>query len=289
MPVVVRGLMLVVLLALGGCTSLLFYPEPGLPITPERAGIAYKDVALQAADGTRLHAWWLPVPDGTPVKGTVLYLHGNGGNLAWHLGGTYWLPEQGYQVLMLDYRGYGLSEGAPSLPAVYQDIEVAVQWLVDRDPARETPMLLLAQSLGGALAVRYLRDHPQTPFDAVVLDGTPASFQGVARHLLAGAWLTWPLQWPLSWVVSDRFSAIDAVAGLPLRPLLIFHSRDDQVVPFTNGLQLYRAAQVPRRFIVTSGVHVHTFNDARWRQALLEFFAHPQAFVAQVPRLNSAD
>ena len=95
---------LCLLLTLNGCSSLLFYPEPGLPFTPEKAHLAYRDVTLTTADGVKLHAWWLPAKPGVPLKGTVLHLHGNGGNLAWHLGGSWWLPEQGYQVLLLDYR-----------------------------------------------------------------------------------------------------------------------------------------------------------------------------------------
>lgn len=92
------------LLGLGGCSSLLFYPEPGQAFTPLRAKLDYRDVHLTTADGVRLHGWWLPAKAGVAVKGTVLHLHGNGGNLPGHLGGSYWLPEQGYQVLMIDYR-----------------------------------------------------------------------------------------------------------------------------------------------------------------------------------------
>ncbi len=66
--------------------AVLFYPEPGSPITPARAGLEYRDVELRAADGTRLHAWWLPAKAGLKVRGTILHLHGNGGDLAWHLG-----------------------------------------------------------------------------------------------------------------------------------------------------------------------------------------------------------
>ncbi|MBD9461403.1 alpha/beta hydrolase, partial [Pseudomonas sp. PDM05] len=102
---------------------------------PPKAHLQYRDVTLTTADGVRLHAWWLPAKAGVPLKGTVLHLHGNGGNLAWHLGGSWWLPEQGYQVLLLDYRGYGLSEGKPSLPAVYQDLDAAFSWI---DTAAET-------------------------------------------------------------------------------------------------------------------------------------------------------
>lgn len=76
----------VLLLGLSGCSSLLFYPEPGQPFTPERAKLEYRDVTLTTADGLRLHGWWLPAKAGVEVKGTVLHLHGNGGNLAGHLG-----------------------------------------------------------------------------------------------------------------------------------------------------------------------------------------------------------
>lgn len=74
------------LLSLGGCSSLLFYPERGQAFTPERAKLEYRDVTLTTADGIRLHGWWLPAKAGVEVKGTVLHLHGNGGNLPGHLG-----------------------------------------------------------------------------------------------------------------------------------------------------------------------------------------------------------
>lgn len=75
-----------VLLGLGGCSSLLFYPERGQAFTPERARLDYRDVTLVTSDGLRLHGWWLPAKAGVEVKGTVLHLHGNGGNLPGHLG-----------------------------------------------------------------------------------------------------------------------------------------------------------------------------------------------------------
>ena len=270
---------------LSGCSGLLFYPEPGLPFTPARAELAYRDIHLSAADGTRLHAWWLPAKPGVAVKGTVLHLHGNGGNLAWHLGGSYWLPAQGYQVLMLDYRGYGLSEGKPSLPAVYQDIDAAFAWLEQAPEVQGKPLILLGQSLGGALAVHYLSEHPQrrAALHALALDGVPASYRGVARHALSRSWLTWPLQVPLSWLIPDGDSAIHGVAALAGLPLLIYHSLDDEVVPFANGRLLYQAARPPRAFQATRGQHVQTFAEPAWRQLLLDFVSAPQAFVERRP------
>lgn len=277
-------LLLVGLLALlGGCSGLLFYPEPGLPFTPERAGLAYRDIPLSAADGTRLHAWWLPTSAGVPLKGTVLHLHGNGGNLAWHLGGSYWLPEQGYQVLMLDYRGYGLSAGKPRLPAVYEDIEAAFDWLEQAPEVRGAPLLVLGQSLGGALAVHYLSTRPErrASVQGLVLDGAPASYREVARHALASSWLTWPLQVPLSWLVPDADSAIAGIAALEGLPLLIYHSLDDTVVPLSNGRRLYQAARPPRALQLTRGPHVQTFAEPAWRHSLLCFLRDPRAFTEQ--------
>lgn len=287
------SLRLVVLLLaslwLSGCSGLLFYPEPGLPITPERAGLEYRDIELHAADGTRLHAWWLPAKAGLKVRGTILHLHGNGGNLAWHLGAVHWLPEQGYQVLMLDYRGYGLSAGKPRLPEVYQDIDAAFTWLEQAPAVQGKPLTLLGQSLGGALAVHYLAQHAERRerLQGLVLDGVPARYRDVARDVLSQSWLTWPLQVPLSWLVPDSDSAIDSIAQLEPLPLLIFHSLDDKVVAFSNGDRLHRVARSPRRFIETRGGHVQTFAEEAWRQALLAFLHDPQGVVdSSIPSVS---
>lgn len=272
-------------LLLGGCSELLFYPTPGLPFTPERADLAYRDIHLRAEDGTRLHGWWLPAKDGVAVQGTVLHLHGNGGNLATHLGGSWWLPEQGYQVLMLDYRGYGLSEGSPSLPAVYQDIEAAFSWLAAAPETQGRPLFVLGQSLGGALAAHYLAGHPaqRQRLAALVLDGVPASYRDIARHTLGNAWLTWPLQVPLSWLIPDGDSAIHAMPHLQGLPLLLYHSLDDDIVPLSNGLRLYQAAPPPRWFQPTRGGHVQTFADPAWRQMMLLFMGDPHGFTGLRP------
>lgn len=278
------------MLGLSGCSSLLFFPEPGLPFTPQKAKLEFRDVTLTAADGTRLHGWWIPVKPGVQVKGTVLHLHGNGGNLAWHLGGSYWLPEQGYQVLMIDYRGYGLSQGKPSLPAVYQDIEAAMDWLDNAPQVQGKPLVLLGQSLGGAMAIHYLAAHPEQRqrFSALVFDGVPASYREVGRFALSTSWLTWPLQVPLSWLVPDGDSAIRSIERLDTPPKLFFHSIDDDLVPMDSGIRLYQHAPPPRVLQLTRGGHVQTFADPTWRQVMLRFLDDPSHFdglrrLAEVP------
>lgn len=286
-----RGLCLAAGMALlGGCSSLLFYPEPGQPFTPERAGIAWQPLTLITADGLRLNAWWLPAKAGVPVKGTVLHLHGNGGNLPGHLGGSYWLPEQGYQVLMVDYRGYGLSEGTPSLPAVYEDIAAAMAWLERAPAVQGKPLYLLGQSLGGAMGIHYLVQHPEQRqrFTALIFDGVPASYRDIGRYALGNSWLTWPLQVPLAWFVPDGDSAIRSIERLDSPPKLFFHSIDDTLIPLENGIRLYQHAPPPRVLQLTRGGHVQTFADPSWRQVMLRFMDDPTHFnglrrLAEVP------
>ncbi|MEO6679449.1 MAG: alpha/beta hydrolase [Pseudomonas sp.] len=268
------------LLTLGGCSSLLFYPEPGQPFTPDKAKLEFRDVTLTTADGLKLHGWWLPVAKGVEVKGTVLHLHGNGGNLSYHLGGSWWLPKEGYQVLLVDYRGYGLSEGKPSLPEIYQDIDAAFKWLDQAPEVKGKPLIVLGQSLGGSMAVHYLVQHPerQPQIKALVLDGAPASYRDVGRFALTNSWLTWPLQVPLSWLVPDGDSAINSMAQLKGVPKLIYHSIDDNLVPLSNGIRLYQAAPPPRVLQLTRGGHVQTFADPIWRQVMLRYLEDPQHF-----------
>lgn len=287
---------LLLLLCLTGCSELLFYPERDVPLTPDKAHIAWRDVTLTAADGTQLNAWFLPAKEGVPVKGTVLHLHGNGGNMAWHLSGSWWLPEQGYQVLLLDYRGYGHSQGDPSLPAVYQDIDAAFDWLNKAPEVQGKPLVVLGQSIGGALGVHYLAEHPQqrSRVKALVLDGTPASYREVARYTLGTSWLTWAFKRPLSWVIPDSDSAINGIAQLKGTPMLLFQSLDDSQVPLHNGISLYQAAPPPRVLQLTRGPHVQTFGDPTWREVMVRYLDDPLHFnglrrLAEIPNYPDPD
>jgi fermentation-respiration switch protein FrsA (DUF1100 family) len=264
---------------LSGCDSWLFYPERELLLTPQVAGLEFADVLIIAADGTRLHAWWLPVTAGVAVRGTVLHLHGNGGNISSHLGGSWWLPAQGYQVLLLDYRGYGRSQGEASLAGAYQDIDASFAWLAQAPQVQGKPLIVLGQSLGGAMGVHYLAAHPaqRSQLKALVLDGVPASYADMAQYTLAGFWLTWPLQVPLSWLMPERDSAIYAMPQLAGLPTLLYQSIDDEVVPLSNGVRLYQAARPPRVLQLTRGGHVQTFAEPFWRELLLRYLLDPQA------------
>ena len=111
-------LLLILLCSLSGCQGLLFYPSKEMVRTPADVELAYDDIYLKSLDGTKLNAWFLTVKEDVEIKGTVYFLHGNAQNISQHLASVYWLPEHGYQVFLLDYRGYGNSAGTPLLADV---------------------------------------------------------------------------------------------------------------------------------------------------------------------------
>jgi hypothetical protein len=123
--------------ALGGCSGLIFQPMRELVLTPDEIGLDYRDVHLEAEDGVRLHGWFLPAEP--PRRGSVLFLHGNAQNISTHIASVAWLPAEGFDVLLVDYRGYGLSGGSPSLAGLHLDFEAALEALLERpdtDPDR---------------------------------------------------------------------------------------------------------------------------------------------------------
>ena len=171
----VAGLGVLLLLLLPGCADGLFY-RPGSDRIPAVAelGFAAEDVTFTAGDGTVLHGWWLPA-NGTHA-GTVVYCHGNTGNLARHVGWVSWLPAQGYDVLVFDYRGYGNSAGEPSRSGTVADAIAAIDFALARDPERT---VVYGHSLGGAIALCAVAARPAVC--GVVAEGTFPSYREVAR------------------------------------------------------------------------------------------------------------
>ncbi|MDX9741436.1 MAG: alpha/beta fold hydrolase [Gammaproteobacteria bacterium] len=260
--------LLVMATVLAGCGRVFFYPQRILPFTPEAADLVWEDVWLRAADGVALHAWYLPAEGET--RGTVLYLHGNGGNVATQLPAVYWLPARGYAVLMPDYRGYGRSQGSVSIEGAMRDVQAALAWLAGEERARTQGVVVLGQSLGGALAVQALvRAEQLPPLRGVVLDSSFASFRRIAREKLDQFWLTWPLQWPLAMTIPDRHSPVRAIAALSPVPVLIIHGAKDPIVPFEHGAALYRAAREPRELwrIPLDG-HIAAFTREEYRERM---------------------
>lgn len=265
-----RLLFIVVLLpALTACSNLVFVPDKRIYGTPDRLGLTYQDIFFDSADGTRLHGWFLPAKDN--AKGTVLHLHGNAENISTHIFSVAWLPDEGFNVLLFDYRGYGRSEGEPSLQGVHQDFDAALHWLLDKQGAG--PVIVFGQSIGGAIAIYGVaHSDARESIDALVVESAPSSYREIAREKLAGFFLTWPFQWPLSLTISDEYSPIHAIKDIEDLPLLLIHGNRDKIVPIHHGRRLYQAANPPKDFwLVDDGGHIQAFAREQYRRRFIDY------------------
>jgi len=240
-------------------------------LTPGTLGLKYEDVNLTAPEGIRLHGWFL-LAQGEP-RGTVFFLHGNAQNISTHIYSVAWLPESGYQVFLLDYRGYGLSEGSPGLPEVLTDVAAGFQWLLNEPRATKRSLFLLGQSLGANLGAYFAGANPEVRhrLSAIVLDAPFASYREITREKLAQFPITWPLQYPLSRLMPDDYSPIKNIAELSPVPLLIICSETDKIVPAHHSIALFEAAGEPKALWLTKGRHIATFGQEKNRQRLLSF------------------
>ena len=268
-----RRLLLIVMLAAGllGCNGMFFFPYRGQMLSPDQLGLKYEDVDFPADDGTRLHAWFLPASG--KALGTILFLHGNAENISTHIMSVRWLPAQGFNVFLLDYRGYGASEGEPSVEGVQEDVNAAMRTLLSRRDVNSDRIVVFGQSLGGSIAVYNVAHSPyRRHIRALVVESAFASYRAIAREKLAAFWLTWPLQYPLSWTVSDEFSPSTAVAGVSPIPLLIIHGDQDPIVPVDHGKRLFELAQEPKQlWIVSGGGHIQAFQHQSYRDRFVNY------------------
>lgn len=256
-----------------GCTSLFFFPDKQVYVTPDRLELSYTDEWIETPDGETLHAWWLPAEG--EARGHVYFLHGNAQNISSHILNVSWLPEAGYNVLLLDYRGYGQSTGAPDLEGALHDAETGLRWLGQIKAKEDESIYLLGQSLGGALAINlaseWVTRNERPSLTAVIADSTFSGFRAIAQEKLGNFWLTWPFQVPLSWTVTDDYEPVERIDQISPVPIMVIHSVRDGIIPINHGVDLYEAAKDPKTFLRTDMPHAGTFMLTEYQQAALRF------------------
>ncbi|MGH9630136.1 MAG: alpha/beta hydrolase [Bryobacteraceae bacterium] len=216
-----------------------------------------QDVWLHASDGMRLHAWWIEKQD-APLA--TLHLHGNGGNITHRSLPARQIAEAGSSVLLLDYRGYGKSDGRPAEAGLYQDADAAYEHLISQGYPPER-IIVHGESLGTAIAVDLAA---RKPCAGVVLEAPFPSVKAVAARVL-------PLVGPLLISGFDSQSKIGKVDA----PLLFVHGTADQVISYDLGKQLYDAAPEPKELLtVEGGDHndLHIFAGTKYKETLRQFY-----------------
>ncbi len=243
-------------------------PSRTLTATPASVGLDFEEVTLETVDGVRLHGWHVPA---RAARGTLLFFHGNAGNISHRLDSLALFHELDLDVLIIDYRGYGRSTGQPSEAGTYDDAEAAWRHLTAGrgiDPRR---IVVFGRSLGGAVGARLAARH--RPGTLIVESGFTS-----APELAAEVYPFLPAR---------RLTRFEYATERALRsvecPVLIAHSRDDEIIPYRHGRRLFEAAHEPKRFLEMSGGHNEGFlvSGARYRDGLRAFIeAHLPAAPA---------
>lgn len=270
MKTVLRLLCVGMLPLIAGCSGLFFYPVEPWAQNPANQGLDYEDVVLIHEDGLRIHGWWLPAR-GRP-KGTVFFLHGNAENISTHLMNVAWLPSRGYQVFLVDYRGYGLSEGEAKLPGAFRDIQLGLDWLQASGRLGNAPLIVFGQSLGAAMGIKVMAEKEnRKAADCLMFESVFSGYPQITRSIMSQSWLLWPFQWPVAAAMPDDWNPIDHVAALEGSPLLLLHSREDPVIPFAQGQAVFEAAEEPKVFQPLRGPHGAGPRDPAVQQRMLDF------------------
>lgn len=222
----------------------IFFPERELDGTPADVGLRYEDAWFPAADGVRLHGWWVP---GRRAE-TILWFHGNAGNISHRLENLRLLHDAvGPSVLLMDYRGYGRSTGRPSESGLYADGRGALAYLRSRPEVDRERVVYLGQSLGSAVAVELATQR--SPL-GLILETPFTSAREMAARILPG---------PLAHIVPRRFDNLGRI-GKVRCPMLFIHGDRDEVVPYAQGRRLFDAAPAAKTFFTVSGArHNDTF------------------------------
>jgi len=218
-------------------------PSREVEATPADLGLAFASLKLKTADGETLDAWFIPAPQ---ARGTLLYLHGNGGNIGHRLDPIEVFHQLGLNILILDYRGYGASTGKPSEEGTYEDALAAWNYLTQEKKLPPERIVLFGESLGGSVGAWLAARHPPA---ALMIYASFTSAPDIAQQV-------YPI-FPARLLVRYRYDTRRALADVRC-PVLIMHSREDEIIPFSHGQALFAAAQQPKRLLELHGGH----NDA---------------------------
>ena len=237
-------LVLVLYLFQGRMVFLSDLPGRAPIASPGDIDLDYEVVSLTTSDDERLHGWYVPAEIS---RGVVLFFHGNAGNISHRLDSIKIFHELGLDTLIIDYRGYGQSTGKASEQGTYLDAQAAWDYLIKNRGIPAKRIIVFGRSLGGAIGA-WLGTH-NTPA-AVIIESSFSSGVDMAHRLypFLPARLITRLQYP-----------VEDYAGRLNCPVLVVHSRHDEIIPFAMGQAIYAAVKQDKKFLELTGDHNNAF------------------------------
>ena len=237
-----------VVLVVAACAfqdRLLYLPQAREHVaTPSDIGLNWESVKLRTDDGVTLDAWWVPAEQ---PRGSLLFFHGNAGNISHRLASIEQFHRLGLSVLIVDYRGYGQSEGRPSERGTARDARAAWRWLRETRGIEPGRIVIFGRSLGAAVAAKLARELEEKARPAALILESPfTSVPGLAQRL-------YPFL-PTRWLTRFEYDTTAYVKKIEA-PVLVIHSREDDIIPFAEGEAVHAAAPEPKRMLVIGGSH----------------------------------
>ena len=225
-------------------SKFIYFPSREVLVTPASIGLDFDDVRLQTEDGVSIAGWYVPADENSKV---VLFFHGNGGNISHRLDTIEILHKMGLSVLMIDYRGYGQSEGDTDEQGTYLDAEAAWRYLVEERQIDPERIIILGRSLGGGVASWLAWQHPPK---ALILEATFTSVTDMAGQ-------QYPFL-PTKWLTRNRYDTASRMREIEV-PVFIVHSPSDDIIPYAHGQRLFELANEPKAFLEIDGGHNEGF------------------------------
>lgn len=224
-------------------SRLIYFPNvPGrtLTATPAEIGLDFEEVRITTADRTELHGWYVAAAAGAP---TVLFCHGNAGNISHRLDWLEILHDMGLAVFLFDYRGYGQSSGTPDEQGTYLDARAAWDYLLNTKRQSPGSIVIFGESLGGPIAANLAKDVSP---GALILASTFSSAPDLASNFY------WFL--PVRLLARFHYPTAEYVARVHA-PTLVIHSRTDEIVPFSHAEVIFKRANEPKQLLEIRGDH----------------------------------
>ena len=236
----------------------IFFPEKEITLLPSSIGLVYEDLALLTEDHVKIHGWYIPAKE---KRATILFFHGNAGNISGRLSTIDFYHQLGLDVYIIDYRGYGKSEGSPSEKGLYLDAKALWNYVTGPKGENKKHVIVSGRSLGGAVAAWLAKEFQP---GALILQGTFTSAAEMGRVL-------YPYL-PIQYCIVHRFPTIEFIKDV-ISPVLVMHSPEDEVVPYLLGQKVFEAAHEPKYFLSLAGSHgeVIMASDDYYRHQIEQF------------------
>jgi fermentation-respiration switch protein FrsA (DUF1100 family) len=223
---------------------LLYVPMREVLYTPAEVNLEFENVIFKTADGLRLSGWFIPAQNS---QFTILFCHGNGGNMMHCLDSIDIFHNLGLNCLIFDYRGYGNSEGKPSEEGTYLDAQAAYKWLTEEKKVPPGDIIVFGMSLGGSIAAHLAGKNKVA---ALVIESAFTSYADIGSRF-------YPYM-PVRWFARFGYKTIHYIKDIRC-PIMLIYSRDDEVMPFEFGLELFNSANEPKEFVEIFGGHNDCF------------------------------